>query len=105
MTTHEGARQVHLSSSVILAVSGFAAVAVFFLALQLPGQNIHGGTLTLLTLLFGIYVPPLCFSAGLIVALVRRRHSGKLGMWLNSGGIMLYVLWVTGGLGKMLELA
>ena len=103
MVTDAATRRIHLTSSVILALSGFAAAVLFFLALLLPGQNIHGGTLTLFTLLFGIYVPPLCFAAGLIVALVRRRHNGKLGMWLNSGGIMLYVLWVTGGLGKLLE--
>ena len=86
----------------ILAVAGVVAFLASVLALFLPGQNIHGGTLTGFTLLFGISVPPLCFAGGLIVAFVRRRQGRDLGMWLNSTGLFLYVLWVSGVLNKIL---
>lgn len=44
--------------SVVLAIAGVVAFLLFVSALFLPGQNIHGGTLTGFTLLFGISVPP-----------------------------------------------
>ena len=91
-----------LEMSVMLAMAGVVAFLLFVLALFLPGQNIHGGTLTGFTLLFGISVPPLSFVGGLVVAFVRRRQGHYLGMWLNSAGLFLYVLWVSGALNKIL---
>jgi hypothetical protein len=100
--TPDARRRVHLSSSAILAASGLVAFLLFFLALLLPGQNIHGGTLTLFTLLFGLWVPPLCFVAGLVAALAQWRHGGRLGIWLNATGLILHLLWATGGLHRIL---
>jgi NhaP-type Na+/H+ or K+/H+ antiporter len=86
----------NLSASVVMAISGLVAIALYFLALGLPGQSGHGSGLTIVTLLFGIYVPPSLFAAGLILGLLRRRQHGYRGLWLNSAGLLAHALWVTG---------
>jgi hypothetical protein len=70
--------------------------------LFLPGQNIHGGTLTLFTLLFGLSVPPLCLAAGLVLGFMSRHRCGNRGLWWNASALALYVFWATGGLDKVL---
>ena len=91
-----------LPSSVLCAVVGVAVAVTCVLALFLPGQNIHGGKVTSVVFLVALSVPPLCFAVGLIVAIRRRHQSGNLGAWLNSAGLGLYVLWVTGALTKLM---
>ena len=79
-----------------MAISGLVAIALYFLALGLPGQSGHGSSLTIVTLLFGIYVPPSLFAAGLILGWVRRRQHGYRGVWLNSTALLAHASWVTG---------
>ena len=101
MTERTVSKWRRLPASVILAAAGLAAVVVCLLALLLPGQNIHGGKFTLFTFLFGLSVPPLCFALGFIIALRHRHQSGNLGVWLNSVGLGLYLLWVSGTAGNI----
>jgi hypothetical protein len=83
---------------VVCFLSGLGTVGVFFLLLLLPGQNIHGGTLTGITLLFGLAVPPVCFVAGLVAAFRRPGPTRRVGVALNLAGLLLDVLWATGAL-------
>lgn len=94
--------RVSVSPSAMLAAAGLLAIVLFYLALLLPGQSFHGGTLTLFTLYFGIVVPPLCFIAGLLTALFRQRDRRARGMLVNAAGLLAYALWVSGGLHKLL---
>jgi len=91
------------AAPVICFLSGVATVGVFFLLLLLPGQNIHGGTLTGITFLFGLVVPPVWFVAGLVAAFRRPGPTRRVGVALNLAGLLLDVLWATGALYKVFE--
>jgi hypothetical protein len=92
-----------MTLSVKLFAVGTVLEIVFVLMLFLPGQNIHGGRLTGLTLFVGLVPPPLCFVTGLGVALYRAESRRVLGIVLNVVALVVYGLWISGVVGKVFE--
>ncbi|MCZ6691916.1 MAG: hypothetical protein O7H41_20200 [Planctomycetota bacterium] len=70
---------------------------IFWHFFSYPNYDIHN-LLASLTLLVCLSVPPLCFAAGLLDSLWKRRERGKkvLPVWLNAIGLGLFVPWLLG---------
>src|SRR5690349_3690161 len=92
-----------MTLSLKLFAVGIGLELLFLLMLLLPGQNIHGSVLTGITLFIGIVPPPFFFIAGLAVALMRAGPRTRLGAILNAAGLLLYGLWISGGVGKLYD--
>jgi hypothetical protein len=73
---------------------GCTALALFFLLMLLPGHNLHGNPLSVLTLLFGLFVPPILFLIGLIKALISKDESRRIGLMLNLLGICFFCILI-----------
>ena len=89
-----------------LSVKCFTVGVVIFLVytgmLFLPWQNIHGGTFTMITLLIGLVPPPLCFATGLLIGLLRKAERRPIALILNSFGLVVYALWISGKIGGLI---
>ena len=92
-----------MTLSIKLFAIGMGLEIIFVLMLLLPGQNIHGGLLTGITLFVGLVPPPLCFVAGLGIALRRAESRRVLSVVLNTVALVVYGLWASGLMGKVLE--
>jgi hypothetical protein len=67
-------------------------MGVFGAMLLLPGQGDEASLLTRVTFFIGLIPPPVCFAAGLGMALCRGFTSNVVGAWVNGGALLLHGL-------------
>lgn len=57
----------------------------------------------LIPLMLLLVTPPLLFGFGFYYSWKEKEFSGNLGKYLNAAGLLIYVLWITGALGFILN--
>ena len=67
------------------------------------GGELHDG-FSILVLIGTLLIPPWCFAMGLHHGLKDKNAKTTRAKWLNSIGLLLYGLWISGGLGLIWEM-
>ena len=78
-------------------------MVIFFLMWLLPGHNVHGGLLTLVTMAIGMFIPPLAWLGGILASFKELGRPKLVGLLLNVFGLALYVFWLSGGVGAIAD--
>jgi len=82
------ASQMLLSTRLLCA--GLVSFLIFSLLLVFGGEVDEARLLTQVTFFIGLIPPPVCFSAGLGLALAREVRSNRFGAWANGVALLVH---------------
>lgn len=82
------AREMLLSTKLLFA--GLGSFLVFSVLLIFGGEVDEARLLTQVTFFIGLIPPPVCFGAGLGLALAREARSSRLGAWGNGVALSVH---------------